>query len=155
LKRREAECLGYEREAYDALLEEYEPGARSQALAVLFDALRQDLLPLVNALTHARRRPDVALLHRDYPLERQREFCEATAAALGFDFERGRLDTTTHPFFSSIGPDDCRIATRYCRNRFGDAFFATLHEVGHGLYEQGLDPAHHGTPLGEAVSLGV
>jgi carboxypeptidase Taq len=77
------------------------------------------------------------------------------ASAVGFDFHRGRLDTTAHPFFSSIGPGDCRITTHYTSGNFGDGFFATLHEVGHGLYEQGLDPEHHGTPLGEAASLGV
>src|SRR5205085_2840269 len=75
------------------------------------------------------------------------------ADALGF--HRGRLDTTPHPFFSSIGPGDCRITTRFQAHNFCDGFFAILHEVGHGLYEQGLDPEHHGTPMGEAVSLGM
>src|SRR5205814_397655 len=66
-----------------------------------------------------------------------------------------RLDSTTHPFFASIGPGDVRITTRYALNRFGTAFFATLHEVGHGLYEQGLPVEHQGTPMGEAPSLGM
>ncbi len=155
LKRQEAEALGYETIAYDALLEEYEPGATSAEIASLFDVLRDELVPLVNALTYARRRPDVSLLQRDYPFEKQRAFAESAATALGFDFQRGRLDTATHPFCSSVGPDDCRITTRYNPTNFNDCFFAVLHEVGHGLYEQGLDRAHHGTPMGEAVSLGV
>ncbi len=74
---------------------------------------------------------------------------------MGFDFERGRLDVTAHPFCSGIGPGDCRITTRYDEHHFSDAFFGILHEVGHGLYEQGLDGHHYGTPMGEAVSLGV
>ena len=74
---------------------------------------------------------------------------------MGFDFKRGRLDVTAHPFCSGIGPGDCRITTRYDQNNFSDAFFGILHEVGHGLYEQGLDPEHYGTPMGEAVSLGI
>ena len=69
--------------------------------------------------------------------------------SLGFDFRRGRLDDTTHPFFAAIGPGDCRITTRYNPHDFGDAFFSTLHEVGHGLYEQALDPSAYGLPVGE------
>ncbi len=155
LKRREADCLGYDDHPYDALLEEYEPGARTSDLAALFAALREELLPLVNALTYARRRPDTSILRRDYPLDRQRVFGEMAAAALGFDFDAGRLDTTTHPFFASVGPGDCRIATRYQARHFSAAFFATLHEVGHALYEQGLPAEHYGTPLGAPTSLAM
>ncbi|MHC5543199.1 carboxypeptidase M32, partial [Singulisphaera rosea] len=75
--------------------------------------------------------------------------------ALGFDFQRGRLDTTAHPFCSGIGPGDCRITTRFRQNNVGDALFGIMHEVGHGLYEQGLAVEHFGTPMGESVSLGV
>jgi carboxypeptidase Taq len=155
LKCREAECLGFEACAYDALLDQYEPGARTHDLAELFAALRAELVPLVNALTYAGRRPDVAVLKRPFPLDRQRVFGGLVAAAVGFDFGRGRLDTTTHPFFSTLGPDDCRITTRYGLHNFCGGLFGILHEVGHGLYEQGLDPEHHGTPMGEAASLGL
>jgi carboxypeptidase Taq len=95
------------------------------------------------------------ILTRHFPRDRQRIFAEAAAGALGFDFNRGRLDVAAHPFCTGIGPGDCRITTRYDERQFADAFFGVLHEVGHGLYEQGLDPAHYGTPMGEAVSLGV
>jgi carboxypeptidase Taq len=155
LKRREAEAIGYTTVPYDALLDEYEPGATTQELTRLYAALRRDLVPLLAAIGTARRRPNVALLHREFPIDRQRIFGEAVAAALGFDFENGRLDTTSHPFFSTIGPGDCRITTRYNATNFSEAFFGLLHELGHGLYEQGLDPEHYGTPLGEAVSLGM
>ena len=77
------------------------------------------------------------------------------AAAVGFDFDRGRLDVTAHPFCTGIGPGDTRITTRYDEHQFADAFFGVLHEVGHGLYEQGLPAQAFGTPMGEAVSLGV
>jgi carboxypeptidase Taq len=155
LKRRAADAWGYQESAYDALLDEYEPGAKSRDLAILFDALRRDLVPLVHAVAGSHRRADVSILHRDYPLDRQQAFGEATAVALGFDFRRGRLDTAIHPFSISIGPGDCRITTRYNPHDFTDAFFTILHETSHALYEQGLDPAHQGTPLGEAVSLGL
>jgi carboxypeptidase Taq len=155
LKHREADALGFPGDRYDALLDEYDPGTKSADLAPLFEALRREIVPLTAALADGRPRPDIAVLRGNFSIERQRIFAEAAAGALGFDFARGRLDATLHPFFCSIGPNDCRLTTRYCANDFGAAFFGTLHEVGHGLYEQGLDPGHHSTPMGEAVSLAV
>jgi carboxypeptidase Taq len=155
LQRREAECLGYATVPYDALLERHEPGARRADLARLFDELRRELVPLVGKLTADDGRADVSVLHRAYPLDRQRVFGEAAAAALGFDFQRGRLDTSVHPFSSHIGPGDSRITARYRLHDFCDGFFSILHEVGHALYEQGLAPEHYGTPMGEAASLGL
>ena len=78
------------------------------------------------------------------------------AAAIGFDFSAGRLDITTHPFCTGIGPGDTRILTRYNPNRLNDALFGTMHEAGHGMYEMGLDKKKHfGMPMGESVSLGI
>ncbi|HVS38168.1 MAG TPA: carboxypeptidase M32 [Gemmataceae bacterium] len=155
LKRREAEAIGGAAELYDALLDEYEPGATARGLEPLFAVLSKDLLELAGVLAAAPRRPNPAVLRRDYPVERQRAFGEAAAVALGFDFRRGRLDDTTHPFFAVMGPGDCRITTRYSPRDFGDAFFSALHEAGHGLYEQALDPSLYGLPVGEAPSLGA
>ena len=155
LQRQQAECLGYEDVPYDALLENFEPGARAADIARLFTALRADLAPLVAAIAGSRRRRKHAILRRNYPIERQQAFAMEAAVALGFDFERGRLDTSVHPFSTLIAPGDCRIAVRYSSNYFADGFFALLHEVGHGLYEQGLDPEHEGTPLGAVSSLAL
>jgi carboxypeptidase Taq len=74
---------------------------------------------------------------------------------MGFDFERGRIDPTVHPFCSGSHPGDVRITTRYAKDKFFDALGSTMHEAGHGLYEQGLPVEHNGTPLGNAVSLGI
>jgi carboxypeptidase Taq len=155
LKRREAECLGYPDHPYDALLDQYEPGAKSRDIAALFAELRGELIPLISAIADSSRQPNVAMLHRHYPVDRQRALGVTTAEALGFDFERGRLDCAAHPFSIGIGPGDCRITTRYNPCNFTDAFFTILHETGHGLYEQGLDPAYYGTPLGDVASLGL
>jgi carboxypeptidase Taq len=154
IKRAEAECLNAEC-PYDGLLDEHEPGARSRDIAGLFDSLRRELAPLVGAIACSGRKASPAILSREYPIDRQRFFGETAASAVGFDFNRGRLDTTTHPFFSTIGPGDCRITTRFSTHNFSDGFFCILHEAGHALYEQGLDPAHQGTPMGEAPSLGA
>ena len=155
LKRQEAACLSTGGELYDALLDEYEPGANSRDLAQLFDELRRDLVPLVAAIVGSSKGPKAGSLEGNYPIEQQKLFGEIVAQAIGFDFERGRLDTTAHPFCSGIGPGDVRITTRFDPRDFSSSFFGILHEVGHGLYEQGLDPEHHGEPIGEAVSLGV
>ncbi len=141
--------------AYDALLDRFEPGETSRNLKRVFGALRDELAPLVAAIVDAGREPDASILTRDYPVARQTAFGIAAAEAIGFDFERGRLDETVHPFCTGIGPGDTRITTRYDRNQFAQAFFGTLHEAGHGLYDQGLDAAHSGTPMAEAVSLGI
>ncbi len=155
LKRQEAQCVGFETSAYDALLDDYEPGATERDLSSLFEGLRAELVPLVASIVESGGRPDPSLLRGDYPIDRQRIFGETVAAAVGFDFARGRLDTTAHPFCSGIGPGDCRITTRFDPSDFTESLFSILHEAGHALYEQGLDPAKFGTPMGEAVSLGL
>ena len=155
LKRAEAECLGYSATPYDALLDTYEPGATTAAVSDLLGALQSDLLPLLERILGAADAPDASILHRDYPVDKQRALGEAVASRIGFDFSRGRLDVSAHPFCSGIAPGDCRITTRYRVDDLSEALFAIVHEVGHGLYEQGLDPSAAGTPMGEAASLGV
>jgi len=155
LKRQEAAAIGYTGAPYNALLDEYEPGATVADITRLFAELRKDLVPLVAAIAGSQRKPKRDVLEREFPVDRQQIFGQEAAAAIGFDFAAGRLDTTTHPFCSGIGPGDCRLTTRYHPHRFNEAFFGTLHEAGHGIYEQNLDPEHYGTPCGSACSLGI
>jgi carboxypeptidase Taq len=155
LLRRKADAIGYRESRYDALLDEYEPGATSAEITRTFAALRQDLVPLISAIASSPRKPRRDVLERDFPVDRQRLFGEGAAAAVGFDFDAGRLDDTTHPFCSGIGPGDCRLTSRYNPRFFNEGFFGILHEAGHGIYEQGLAPEHAGTPLGTACSLGI
>ncbi|HEX5818029.1 MAG TPA: carboxypeptidase M32 [Gemmatimonadales bacterium] len=155
LSRAEAEALGYADTPYDALLEEYEPGVRTADVAALFAVLQQELLALLGEVGGSSRKPQAKLLRRDFPVDRQRLFSEAVASALGFDFEGGRLDLAEHPFCTAVGPGDVRLTARYDSRSFPRGFFAVLHEMGHGLYEQGLDRAHFGLPMGEVVSLGM
>ena len=112
-------------------------------------------MPLVAAIRSSGREPDVSLLARRYPIEKQEAFGREVAARIGFSFDRGRLDVTTHPFCSTMGPHDCRITTRYQERFFNAGFFGILHEAGHGIYEQGLRADQYGLPLGESVSLGI
>jgi carboxypeptidase Taq len=155
LKRAEARCLGYGREPYDALIEDYEPGITSEIVGRLFDALRRELVPLAARIAAASPRPEVAILRRPVPLEGQRKFGERVAEAVGFSFSRGRLDLGVHPCCTSIGPGDCRIGLHFDLRDFVGGVLTVLHEVGHGLYEQGLDPEFYGMPMGEATSVGM
>jgi carboxypeptidase Taq len=155
LKREEAAALGYDATPYDALLDDYEPHAKTAEVSVTLAGLRDELTPLVAQIVASSRQPDGELLKREFPIEAQEAFGKEAAAAIGFDFTAGRLDVTEHPFCGGAGPRDIRITTRYNKNDFGDAFFSILHEAGHGLYEQGLPADHYGLPIGEAVSLGI
>jgi carboxypeptidase Taq len=156
LKREEAQAVGYGNGvAYDALLDDYEPGMTTAEVQAVFAPLRDELVTLVAAIRDSRRQPDTSILTRRYPKDAQREFGLAAARKIGFDLRAGRLDEAPHPFCSGFGPGDCRLTTRYDEHHFPGAFFGTLHEAGHGIYEQGLDAEAYGTPVGDACSLGI
>jgi len=156
LKREQAACQRPDLDPYDALLDDYEPGARWRSLVERFGPLRTAVVELVQACRTARRRPDDSILiERTYPVDAQRGFVREVAGRIGFDFDRGRLDTTEHPFCTTLGPDDCRITTRWNARSLPTALFGVLHEAGHGLYEQGLPREWYGLPPGEAASLGI
>jgi carboxypeptidase Taq len=158
LNRSKAECFGAtsDGEMYDALLDEYEPGADSGQIEQLFAALRERLVPLIAAIAEAARRPDPSPHRLRLPIPLQREFNRRIAQQLGFALDAGRLDTSTHPFCQGIGPGDVRITSRYTEDRFADALSSTMHEVGHALYEQNLPHREHwGQPLGEAASFAM
>ena len=155
LVRRQADYIGYEETPYDALLDMYEPGEKTANIQHIFAALRDELIPLVQAISESSKCPNVEILHREYPVDRQRILGEAASAAVGLDYSASRLDTSTHPFSTNFGPGDQRITTRYNTRFFNESFFGTMHETGHALYEQNLPEVAFGTPRGEAVSLGI
>lgn len=155
LKRQQAECLGPTAHPYDALLDEYEPGDTAADLTLVFDSLKGPLVQLVGRIADAPTKGKGALLDGDFPRAAQESLARQAAAAIGFDFERGRLDVSTHPFCTHLGPSDTRLTTRYDERHFKGAFFGVMHEAGHGLYQQGLPEKHFGTPRGEYVSMGI
>ena len=156
LKREEAQTLGYgEGVPYDALLDQYEPGMTSAEVRRLFTPLRDELVQLIAAIRDSGRHPDRTLIERNYPVEAQKTFSIAAATRIGFNFQEGRLDVAAHPFCSGFGPGDTRLTTRYDPHHFPGAFFGTLHEAGHGIYDQGLEKSQFGLGMGSAVSLGI
>jgi carboxypeptidase Taq len=155
LKRAQAAAIGYDKSPYDPLLDDFEPGESTANVTRVLAELRDALVPLVAEIAASGRSPNVDILSRHYPQTEQDRFGREVAARLGFDFNRGRLDVTAHPFCSGMGPDDCRITTRYDEQFFPSAFFGILHEAGHGIYDQGLRTDLYGLPPSEAVSLGI
>ena len=146
---------GTSKTAYEALLDEYEPDANATELNETFSQLRSPLVDLIGELRDAPRQPDTSVLQGNFDIGKQRKFCHELANKIGFDFERGRLDETSHPFCTTLGPHDCRILTRYDESLVYCGLFAMLHEAGHGMYEQGLRPDWFGLPPGQYASLGI
>jgi carboxypeptidase Taq len=155
LKREEAQYQGFEASPYNALLEAYEPGSTVAALVPLFAQLKDRLVPLLKRIQESPTQIDDSFLYHAYDQARQMEFGRLVLIAMGYDFEKGRLDLSAHPFTTSFHPTDVRVTTRVHENDLPSCLFSCIHEGGHGLYDQGLDPVHYGTPLGESVSLGI
>ena len=155
LKREQATAYSMGGHPYDALMDDYEQGAQTGPIAEMFSALVAELVPLIGKISQSPDRPQLEILQRHYPKDAQAALGQRAAAEIGFDFQRGRLDTTHHPFCTEIGPHDCRILTRYDERFFSSAFFGTLHEAGHGIYEQGLRTESYGLPPGQYCSLGL
>jgi len=155
LQREAAEHLGYEEHPHDALLDRYEPGATRSRLEPMFDELGRGMAGMVRAVSAAGD-DRTAPLRGAFDEGRQEAFGKSIASAFGYDWGRGRQDRAPHPFCINFGgPGDVRITTRFDPDRLSPALFATLHEAGHALYEQGVDPAYTRTPLAGGVSLGI
>ena len=154
LCRERAEKWGYEKVAYDALLDEFERGATTGQLETLFGGLRTDLVAIADEAL-SQQPFDQSRVTGDCPEAKQTAFNREVAEAIGFDFEAGRIDTAVHPFCAEVGLGDVRLTTRYDETDFRSSLFGVLHEAGHGMYEQGLPADQHGLPVGTSVSLGV
>ena len=152
---KKADRWGYAGEAYDALLDEYEPSATAAEISTLFDTLRPQLSALAKEAVARSASTPADILAGDYPIEKQQQLNREIAESIGFDFSGGRIDTTAHPFCTRLGPLDQRLTTRYDETDFTSSLFGVLHEAGHGMYEQGLPASDYGLPSGTAVSLGI
>ena len=140
---------------YDALLNDYEPGGRSATIDALFDDLAAFLPGFIEqALDAQARRPALAPLDGPFAVETQRQLGVKVMGALGYDFARGRLDISAHPFCGGAD-NDVRITTRYDEADFSKALMGVIHETGHALYEQGRPAAYMGQPVGQARGMSV
>jgi len=155
LKHRYVECFDESEHVYDLLLDDYEPGMKTLEVRRVFDDLKKDLVPLIAAVAERGRPVDDACLRGRFPVQQQREFVTGIISRFGFADDSWRLDPTVHPFATSAGTEDIRITTRYYDDTIGPALFGSMHECGHGLYENGISPALERTPLCRGVSLGL
>ncbi len=155
--RREAAYLGHGDAPYDYMLDKHDPGLTAAAVDRLFGELKRELVPLVRAITAsaaADRARGAAARLRGFPIDGQRAFLREVTERLGFDYARGRIDVSLHPFCSGTG-SDVRMTTRYQVDQPLDALFSSIHETGHGLYEQGLPAEQLGTALGVHAGMAV
>ena len=149
-----AEALGYDENIYDALLDEFEPGMKTSQVNPIFEQVKKATVPLVDAI--AKQTPiDDSFLYQHYDPQKQWDFGVQVVKDFGYDFERGRQDKSAHPFTTSFGVGDVRITTRIMPDYLPSALFSSMHEAGHGMYEQGISPELARSPLRDGTSLGV
>jgi carboxypeptidase Taq len=155
LKQREADYLGYEDKVYDPLLDSYEPDMSTRQVSDIFDTVRRELVPLVRAIAEHADCVDDSVIYRKYDPHKQWELAHEALTAIGYDFERGRMDKVPHPFCTTFSNHDVRVTNRILPEFFNSAFYGALHEGGHALYELGSPDKFERTGLSGGTSLGV
>ncbi len=151
LRQEEGQALAQGGDVYDALLDDYEPGARAAELDEMFGALRPRLVALRAAILD---KPQPATLSGRFDEAAQLALTRELAGLFGYDFSRGRIDKAVHPFCSGSG-NDVRVTTRTDPADPFNCLYSTIHEVGHASYEQNVEPDYLLTPIGRGVSMGV
>jgi Zn-dependent carboxypeptidase len=140
---------------YDVLLNQYEPNMTADILDKVFAEVRDGIIAIRQVLAEKGTEPATDFLSRTVPQAQQRRFIEKVVTDLGYDFSRGRLDTTIHPFAIGVNHRDVRLTTRWNEQDFAMAVFGSIHEAGHGLYEQNIDEKYEYTPAHEGASMGI
>jgi len=151
---------GPDADAYNAQIDLFERGMTHARLTEILGGVKAGLLPLVSEIKASVAAgngpaPHPALTAGGFAVEAQEAACREIATAMGFDWERGRLDVSVHPFTGGSHPSDVRITTRYTEDTLLDGIMGLVHETGHALYEQGRNPEHDGLPVSEALSMGI
>jgi carboxypeptidase Taq len=155
LSRQYVDCFDGFDCAYDVLLDDFEPGAKTTEVAALFDELKRELMPVISTLSEHAGAVDDSCLHGSFPIDKQRIFVDGVIALMGFTREGWRLDDAVHPFAAGFGEGDVRITTRWEPMFFPAALYGAMHECGHGLYEDGVAHELRRTPVGHAESLAM
>ena len=143
--------LGFSSHPYDTLIDEFEPGMTVTQIDSIFTPLKTETLRYLSTYTPYEFKP----INGPFDYNNQLLYSNEIMTALGYDTKRGRLDISTHPFTIDIHPNDVRITTRINTDYLFESLSSTIHEVGHALYEQGLDPEWSSTPVGMARSMGI
>ncbi|MBL4652542.1 MAG: carboxypeptidase M32 [Flavobacteriales bacterium] len=154
LKRKECELIGYDEHPYDALLDEFEPGAKTSTIETVFENIKPKLISLLDKISGANQNND-SFMFKHYPKDKQWDFGIDLLKQMNYDFDAGRQDISTHPFTTSFSSNDVRVTTRINENDVSEMIWSCIHEGGHGLYEQGLKSSEYGLPSGSYLSLSI
>ena len=154
LKREEAHFLGFEDHPYDALMDEFEPGATTQMIDQLFVGVKESLSKLLTQVQQGKS-PQNLFSGKKYEASKQWDITISVLKKMGYDFEAGRQDYSAHPFTTNFSSQDVRITTRANEDDIFDMLSSSIHEGGHALYEQGLLESNYGLPAGRYLSLGI
>lgn len=153
LAQREAELQGWGGRPYDYAIDLHDPGFDAATIDALFAELKAGLVPLVQRIAASPVKGDRSRL-TGFPVDRQAQFAREATEKLGFNYGRGRMDVSLHPFCEGSGAD-IRMTTRFSEDDPLNSLFGAIHETGHGLYEQGLPLEHHATALGQNLGMGM
>ena len=140
---------------YNLLLDDYEEGFTTEVLDSFFEKLRTAVVPLIKKVTEKNDTIDKSYNSGFFPTDIQNGFCRFLSGYLGFDFNRGVIAESEHPFTTSLHNHDVRITNHFYDDNLESAMFSAIHETGHALYEMGVDDALTGTPAGSAMSMGM
>lgn len=140
---------------YDLLLEDYEEGFTTKELDIFFDTLKKEIVPLIQKVNAKKEKINKDYNYQNYPVELQKTFNRKLAEHVGFDFNRGVIKESVHPFTTNLHNKDVRITTAYREHNLESALFSTIHESGHALYEMHIDDDLTATPAGGGTSMGM
>lgn len=146
---------GYEQHAYDPLVQQFDPDLDKVTLDRIFSELKSALIPLIRRVTSSAKQPDTSIFNHPFPLEQQRQLGIELLQAIRYDFDAGQFGATVHPFSSAINPYDARLAAKFVENDVRVSLWSALHEGGHSLYTQNIDPNLIHTGLGIFTSYGI
>ena len=140
---------------YDANIDVYERGMRMERITPIFEQLKEKLIPLIKAIGDSRKEIDTKFLEGNFSIDKQKKLGKIISNDIGFDFDKGRMDESVHPFCGGGHPTDVRITTRYRSDNFVESLYGVIHETGHGLYEQGRMSGFHDLPVSEPLTMAI
>jgi len=154
LRKEECKIIGYINHPYDSLLDKYEPNLTTKDVDLIFDDVKNQLVPFINKISQNNNIDD-SFFYQHYDHKKQWDFGIDLLKKMGYDFDSGRQDISAHPFSSHFSPEDARVTTRIDEKNLSEMIWSCIHEGGHALYEQGILSENYGTPLGNSISLGI
>ena len=155
LKKEWAQCTYPDLTPYDANIENFERGTTMAEISPIFERLKSELIPLIQAIQESQYQPDHSFLQGSFPVNKQEALARRISRDIGFRFDCGRMDVSVHPFCGGSHPTDVRITTRYKDDDFIESLYAVIHETGHGLYEQGRMLEGRDLPVSESLTMGI